>query len=95
LEIVREESQESHRNLKKYWWFRAYLSVRNLFSEGIRFLGLPPFIRDFHYHDLLTDQVIRIETGKLFTIVTVNGRDYWFDRFGRFGGTGGAPGDFN
>ena len=41
------------------------------------------------YDDIVTGGVIEVKVGSLFTRLSVNGRDYYFDRItGRFAGTG-------
>jgi hypothetical protein len=43
--------------------------------------------------DRLAGQRISATVGELFVCVSVNGRDYYFDRItGRFDGTGYSPG---
>jgi hypothetical protein len=56
-------------------------------------MGMPGAIRDFHMKDELSGQEIDIAVTLLFTRISINGRDYYFDRLtGRFGGTGcGCP----
>ena len=56
-------------------------------------IGLPGFIQNSEIRDRLTGQNIRIRVGNLFTVLSVNGRDYFFSRFtGRFDGTGSGRG---
>ena len=56
-------------------------------------IGLPGFIQDSDIRDRLTGQNIRVRVGNLFTVLSVNGRDYFFSRFtGRFDGTGSGRG---
>lgn len=50
-------------------------------------------VRSFKIDDAVTGQHIEIRVGALFTIIAVNGRDYYFRRFtGKFDGTGMAIG---
>lgn len=52
-------------------------------------LRAPGAIRDTEIDDTLTGQNIRIRVGYSFTRITIDGRDYYFDRLtGRFDGTG-------
>jgi hypothetical protein len=45
------------------------------------------------FEDKLAGQRISTSVGELFVCVSVNGRDYYFDRItGRFDGTGWSPG---
>lgn len=52
-------------------------------------LGFPGAIRNAVIRDELTDYVVEVSTGPLFTKISVNGRDYYFDRLtGRYDGSG-------
>jgi hypothetical protein len=56
-------------------------------------MGLPGVIQNSNIRDRLTGQNIRVRVGQLFTVLSVNGRDYFFSRFtGRFNGTGSGRG---
>jgi hypothetical protein len=51
--------------------------------------GLPGAVRACEIQDAVTGQRLSIRTGALFTVIQVNGRDYYFRRAsGRFDGTG-------
>ena len=51
--------------------------------------GIPAMLSDCSINDELTGQQIDIQSGVLFTRVSINGRDYFFDRFtGKYSGTG-------
>ncbi len=59
------------------------------FYKILNKIGLPGIIRESVINDDLTNQKITIKTGVLFTVLTVNGRDYYFNRLsGKFDGTG-------
>ena len=67
------------------WKEKARESVGSLLCR----LGLPGFIKQLNYDDPLTGQQISISSSSLFTKLSVNGRDYYFDRItGKFDGTG-------
>lgn len=52
-------------------------------------LGVPGAVQPWEYTDALTGQHVQVRTSALFTILTINGRDYYFSRLtGRFDGTG-------
>ena len=52
-------------------------------------LHVPAALKSADINDDLTGDVIRIRAKGLFTKITINGRDYYFDRLtGRFDGTG-------
>lgn len=53
------------------------------------YLGVPGAIANITIDDAVTGQHIEVQTGILFTRVSVNGRDYYFRRFsGEWDGTG-------
>lgn len=52
-------------------------------------LRRPGKVAPFEMRDPLTGQHVSVRVGPLFVVFSVNGRDYYFDRFtGRFDGTG-------
>ena len=54
-------------------------------------LGVPGAIQPLAYRDELTNQQISVAVGLHYTILTVSGREYYFDRVtGKFDGTGVA-----
>jgi len=58
-------------------------------AQLLDWLKIPARIRSVKIDDSLTGDSIEIKPSGLFTKLTVNGRDYYFDRFtGRFDGTG-------
>ena len=64
---------------------RFRLTIGNLMNR----LHLPGTVRPFTLDDPLANSTIEVAVGPLFTRLTVNGRDYYFDRIsGRFSGTG-------
>ena len=55
-------------------------------------LRVPAAIRPMEVIDEVTKQHVAVAVDDLFVRVSVNGRDYYFDRLtGRFDGTGNAP----
>ena len=59
------------------------------FNKMLNKLGVPGAIKNGLIEDQLTGQTIRIQTGIFFTLVSINGRDYYFGRItGEFDGTG-------
>lgn len=52
-------------------------------------LGAPGAIRDTEIQDEVTGQHVAVRVGHLFVRLSINGRDYYFDRVtGRFDGSG-------
>ncbi len=63
--------------------------VRECFCAFLTRVGLPAPIRDAEITDSLSGQSIKIRVGRLFTRISINGRDYYFDRLnGLVDGTG-------
>jgi hypothetical protein len=55
-------------------------------------LRAPGAIRDAEIKDALTGQAVSVVVGVLYVRISVDGRDYYFDRVtGRFDGTGACP----
>jgi hypothetical protein len=66
--------------------------VRNLFGRSLNRLGVPGAIQNVSVEDALTGHVLSVAVGATYVRLTVNDRDYYFDRVtGRFDGTGGVP----
>lgn len=64
---------------------RAWLACARLLNA----LGVPGALRSAEIEDTATGQRLAITVGPLFTRVSVNGRDFYFDRItGRYDGTG-------
>ncbi len=63
--------------------------IREAVIMTLDFLRIPAPLRTVEIDDPVTGDVIRIRATGLFTTITINGRDYYFDRLtGRFDGTG-------
>lgn len=61
------------------------LSVYSFFKK----IGFPGAVNNMEIHDEVTGQHLKVDVGILFTRISVNGRDYYFNRFsGKFDGTG-------
>lgn len=64
---------------------RMRLAARTLLNR----LNVPGALRSVQIDDELTGQQLDISVGASFTRITVNGRDYYFDRVtGRYDGSG-------
>ncbi len=71
----------------KHQRFRA--CVREIVGFLFCRAAVPGFVRDVELHDEATGNHIRIRPGVIFTVLSVNGRDYYFHRInGKFDGTG-------
>jgi len=63
--------------------------IWELIGRGLNWLKLPAAVRETSIMDSVSGQTITIHSGVLYTRISVNGRDYYFDRItGKFGGTG-------
>lgn len=67
------------------WRSRARLFLGRVMTQ----CGIPGLINDATIKDSLTGDEIIVSVGPLFVRLSINGRDYYFDRLtGRFDGTG-------
>lgn len=63
--------------------------IRRFIGLVMKNLRIPGAIGDTHITDSVTHQTIKVSVGTLFTRISVDGRDYYFDRItGKFDGTG-------
>jgi len=63
--------------------------IRKTAGRLMNLLGLPGAINTVQIDDEVSGQTINVQVGDLFVRLTVNGRDYYFNRFtGRLDGTG-------
>jgi hypothetical protein len=61
------------------------------FHSFVNNIGFPCIIGEADIYDDLTQQDIKIKPGIFFTVLTINGRDYYFRRLtGKFDGTGSS-----
>lgn len=68
---------------------RVAASLRELVGRWLVRVGVPGFVADVEIHDDVTGHTIGVQTGPLFTRVTVDGRDFYFRRLtGRYDGAG-------
>jgi len=62
---------------------------RETIGRVLKWLGVPGFVQEVEFHDPLTRTELQVKVGVLFTCISVNGRDYYFNRLsGHFDGTG-------
>jgi hypothetical protein len=75
-------------------WDMMALRLRMWCGNLANRLGLPGSIQPVDIHDRITGQHIAVTVGALLVCVTVNGRDFYFNRItGRFDGTGSGHAD--
>ena len=68
-------------------------AVRSAFWGFLNRLGLPGFIQPFEFEDLVTGQKLKFTVSPFFTVISIDGRDYYFYRHnGKFDGTGSGCG---
>ena len=75
-------------------WFAIRKSrIREWLGRRLNALGVPGAIQAFDIQDAVTGQQIAVQIGTLYVRLSVNGRDYYFNRLtGRFDGTGSGCG---
>lgn len=63
--------------------------MRRTLGQLLNWLGWPGLVREAEYHGRGTTALVRVKNSRLFTVVSVNGTDVYFDRLtGRIDGTG-------
>lgn len=63
--------------------------LRIAFGRFLNRLGMPGAVENFSFNDPLNGLMVTVKVGPSFTCITIDGRDYVFDRItGRFAGTG-------
>ena len=73
------------------WWGTLRERLRTMVGDLLNRAGAPGAIRAFELTDDVTRQRIAIQVGARFVRLSVDGRDYYFDRLtGRFDGTGSS-----
>lgn len=71
------------------WWTKAKTVAMIHLGRFLHRLGVPGCVRDVELDDLVTGDHVEIRNSPLSVTITLNNRDYCFDRFtGRFVGTG-------
>jgi hypothetical protein len=73
--------------------YNKYRKLRDIVLNLLyRFVNpLPGFIRNIEIPDRFTGDFVKVNVGVRYTIITVNNRDYYFNRItGYFAGTGYA-----
>jgi hypothetical protein len=65
--------------------------LREALGNALTRCHLPGALQEARVHDPLTGTELTVHIGALYTVVTVNGRDFYFDRVtGSYSGTGSA-----
>jgi hypothetical protein len=63
--------------------------LRELLGAALKRLGVPGAVAESEINDPATGDHVEIRVSHLFTRISINGRDYYFDRMtGRYDGTG-------
>lgn len=72
------------------WWSWRMLLLKQQVGRFLNWLHVPGFIRPMEmYDELITHSLLEVRVTPLFTIISVDGRDYYFYRIsGKFDGTG-------
>lgn len=71
---------------------RLPLRFRSALGALLNALGVPGFVARSEYKARVREAIIRVTLGPLFTVVSVNGLDIYFDRLtGTIDGVGSSP----
>ena len=71
------------------WWQVLRSRIRTAVGRLLNRRGIPAPIQPIEITDPLTGQTIQVRVGDLFTRLSIDGRDFYFDRItGRYDGTG-------
>jgi hypothetical protein len=74
---------------KRRLFQRVWDTLRIWLGNALNRAGVPGMVKETIIPDEVTGAIVRIKTNPLYTVVSIDGRDYYFHRFtGRFGGTG-------
>jgi hypothetical protein len=86
--LVRGDAPATGASAWQMWTERA----REWFGRMLNALGVPGFVREVQVYDRLTNSHVTVKTSGFFTVVSVNGTDYYFKRLtGEFDGSGFVP----
>jgi hypothetical protein len=73
-------------------WQRFRGRLIGALGAALNRLAMPGAIRNAEIEDELTGQKLSVQVSPYFVRITVDGRDYYFNRFtGKFDGTGSSP----
>jgi len=73
------------------WWTRRQDWLKLQLGQFLNWLGVPGFVQVMEMDDLVTGWHLSIKVDPLFTVVSIEGRDFYFyRRNGKFDGTGGG-----
>ena len=73
------------------WWDVMRERLVQQLGRLLRRVGVPGAIQNIELADKHTGQQVSVHVGELYVRLTVNGRDFYFNRFtGHFDGTGSA-----
>ena len=71
------------------WWAIRKVRLREWAGRFLNRLGFAGAVQETEVEDQLTGQHVRVRVGDLFTVISVNGRDYYFHRLsGKYDGSG-------
>src|SRR5262245_5409935 len=74
------------------WVYVLRSRARRALGAVLNRVGTPGAIQNTSVHDEVTGQQLSVAVSNLYVRVSVDGRDYYFDRItGRFDGTGSSP----
>lgn len=72
-------------------WTITKESIKQRMGFLLNFLRIPGLVRPIKVYDRLTNTHIEVRLGGFFTVVSVDGKDYYFQRLtGKYDGSGMA-----
>ena len=84
--------QPIRRSELSFWvrqWDKGRRRFRRSLGRFLDWLGVPGFVQPMEVDDLVTGWHLSIRVSPLFTVISVEGRDFYFyRRNGKFDGTG-------
>ncbi len=73
------------------WLDVAHVELKQFMGKLIGYLGVPGLVKPMKIHDTLTNTNIQVRVSGLFTVISIDGRDYYFKRLtGKYDGSGMA-----
>ncbi len=71
------------------WWDILYGKLKQFAGNLLNGLGVPGFVRPLEIQDTLTNTYVQVRVSGFFTVISIDGRDYYFRRLtGEYDGSG-------
>ena len=91
LRLIQQEATEPKGGATTFLiWFGR---LKEAACRLLDWMHVPGFVRPLEINDPVSGHRIRISASHLFTVISINGRDYYFRRLsGKYDGTGSGVG---